>query len=107
GASVLTMFQPAGASAEDWKKVAENRTGSRVASGFVWASDRNRAFLVGGRTAEGTACVMEFDPAADSWRTVANESPAVPRGENFNISGRVAYAPAAAAIFVLTWDTDL
>ena len=92
--------------AADWRKVAEGRTGFRVAPAAVWAADRKKVFLVGGFTSPPTACVMAFDPAAGQWETVSDRKPDVGRPEHFNIPSRAAYAAKAGAIFALSWESD-
>ena len=93
-------------SAADWRKVAEGRTGFRVAPGLVWAADQRKAFLIGGFTSKGTACVMAFDPAANQWKAVSHERPDMKRPEHFNIPSRAAYATKGRAIYVLSWESD-
>jgi hypothetical protein len=77
--------------------VDEGKTGGRIGSMLLWASDLKRMLLVG--PAETAPYVQAFDPAARAWSEFASAAPALKGGGNAYY--QTAYDPRSNTIYCL------
>ena len=81
-----------------WGKVDEGRTGTRIGSVLLYAADLKQMLLVG--PAEGAAFVQAFDPQARTWSIFAAVAPRTK--DPIHPYYQAAYDPAGSTLYCLS-----